>query len=81
MASTGPPSRRQRPAPSVTKIVCPNGWVCHAVLAPGVKWTLAAARRDGGEAVATVSMKTAPVNQSAGPGVVAREFLVICTTT
>src|ERR671919_455889 len=28
-------------------MVCPRGWVCHAVRAPGVKWTLAAPRRDG----------------------------------
>jgi hypothetical protein len=58
---------------------CPNGCVCHAVRAPGVKWTFAAARRDGAAAVAIVSMKTAPVNQSAGPGAVGRELLVICT--
>jgi hypothetical protein len=30
--------------------------VCQAVRAPGVKWTLLAARRDGSEGVATVSM-------------------------
>jgi hypothetical protein len=52
--------------------------VCQAVRAPGVKWTLAAARRDGGEGAATVSMKTAPVNQSLGPGMVSRELRVIC---
>jgi hypothetical protein len=42
-----------------------------------VKWTLAAARRAGSEGVATVSMKTEPVNQSAGPGLVSSELRVI----
>ena len=42
------------------------------------KWTLLAARRDGSEGVATVSMYTVPVNQSLGPVAVSREFLVIC---
>src|SRR5437588_12719545 len=35
-----------RPRPSVTKIVCPCGWVCQAVRAPGVKCTAAAAKVD-----------------------------------
>jgi hypothetical protein len=52
--------------------------VCHAVRAPGVKWTLLAARRDGSDGAATASMKTLPVNQSLGPGVVSAELLVIC---
>ena len=56
MTSIGPPRRWQRPTPSVTKIVWPKGWVCHAVRAPGVKWTLAACRRDGSDGVATASM-------------------------
>src|SRR5215208_6099667 len=60
-------------------MVCPSGWVCQAVLAPGVKWTLAAPRREGSEGVATVSTKTVPVNHSPGPGVVsALLLLVIC---
>ena len=33
-------------------MVWPLGWVCHAVRAPGVKWTLLAARRDGSDGVA-----------------------------
>jgi hypothetical protein len=37
-------------------MVWPKGWVCHAVRAPGVKWTLAAAKRDGACDVAMVSM-------------------------
>jgi hypothetical protein len=32
----------QAHTPSVTQIVWPRGWVCHAVRAPGMKWTLAA---------------------------------------
>src|SRR5215217_7765590 len=59
-------------------MVWPKGWVCQAVRAPGVKWTLAAASREGGDGVATVSMWTAPVNQSLGPGFVSRELRVIC---
>src|SRR3954468_12861161 len=47
MTSTGPPRGWQSPTPSVTQIVWPSGWVCQAVRAPGVKWTLAACRRDG----------------------------------
>ena len=43
ISSIGPPSRWQRPTPSVTKMVCPCGWVCQAVRAPGVKCTSAAA--------------------------------------
>src|SRR5918992_1219493 len=58
-------------------MVWPLGCVCHAVRAPGVKWTLAADSREGSDGVAIASMKTAPVNQSLGPGVVSREFLVI----
>jgi hypothetical protein len=44
-----------------------------------VKWTLAAASREGELAVAMVSTKTDPVNQSVGPGVVALVFFVICS--
>jgi hypothetical protein len=50
----------------------------HAVRAPGVKWTLAACRRDVSDGVASVSMQTVPVNQSLGPTTVSSEFLVIC---
>jgi len=34
----------------------PFGWVCQAVRAPGVKWTLLALSRDEAEGAATVSM-------------------------
>jgi hypothetical protein len=56
MTSTGPPSRWQRPTPSVTKIVWPCGWVCQAVRAPGVKCTSAAAKVDVASGAATASM-------------------------
>src|SRR5919197_819458 len=59
-------------------MVWPFGWVCHAVRAPGVKWTLAACSRDGPVGVATVSRYTVPVNHSVGPAAVTVEFLVIC---
>src|SRR5829696_4628745 len=59
-------------------MVCPRGWVCQAVRAPGVKWTLAAPRRDGSVGVATVSRYTVPVNHSLGPVAVSVVFLVIC---
>lgn len=52
--------------------------VCHPIRAPGVKCTLLAVRRDGPGAVAMMSKDTVPVNQSAGPTVVLREFRVIC---
>jgi hypothetical protein len=56
ITSTGPPSRWHRPTPSVTQIVWPCGCVCHAVRAPGVKWTLAAPIRDPSDGAAIVSM-------------------------
>jgi hypothetical protein len=47
--------------------VCPNGCVCQAVRAPGSKVTLALAPRAGAFASNSGSMRTVPVNQSAGP--------------
>jgi hypothetical protein len=41
--------------------------VCHAVRAPGSKVTAAPAARAGDGAVTNGSMRTVPVNQSAGP--------------
>jgi predicted nucleotide-binding protein (sugar kinase/HSP70/actin superfamily) len=61
----------------VTQIVCPFGCVCHAVRAPGVKWTLLALSREPSDGEATVSTNTAPVNQSAGPAIVSMLFRVI----
>jgi hypothetical protein len=42
-----------------------------------VKWTLLAFTREPSDGPAMASMKTSPVNHSAGPGVVAVAFLVI----
>jgi hypothetical protein len=39
---------------------------------------MAAPMRDRGVGLVTGSMKTAPVNQSLGPGLVSRELRVIC---
>ena len=78
MTSIGPPRPCATPTPSVTWIVWPFGCVCHAVRAPGVKWTLLAVRREVPDGSATVSRKTAPVNHSLGPGFVSMLYLVIC---
>src|SRR5437660_12812786 len=59
-------------------MVCPFGCVCHAVCAPGVKWTLLALSREGPDGAATESTYTAPVNHSLGPAMVSMLFLVIC---
>src|SRR5580704_13631564 len=67
ISSTGPPSRCARPKPEVTISVWPSGWVCHAVRAPGSKVTLAPLARAGAGAANSGSMRTVPVNQSAGP--------------
>jgi len=48
------------------------------VRAPGEKWTLLALTRELLSGAATASMKTAPVNQSPGPGAVSTLFRVIC---
>src|SRR5277367_5994776 len=47
--------------------VCPNGCVCHAVRAPGSKVTIAPLTRAGSLPLNGESMRTVPVNQSAGP--------------
>src|SRR3954467_6176506 len=67
ISSMGPPSRCTRPAPAVTISVWPSGWVCQAVRAPGSNVTAAPATRAGVGAVNSGSMRTVPVNQSAGP--------------
>src|SRR5205823_14992080 len=74
ITSIGPPRRWARPMPSVTQIVWPFGCLCHAVRAPGVKWTLPALILNGSDGAATASMYTAPVNQSLGPGFVSTPF-------
>src|SRR5207244_5139321 len=67
ISSRGPPDRCAQPQPAVTIKVWPSGCVCHAVRAPGSNVTLAAATRAGSGAWNRGSIRTVPVNQSAGP--------------
>src|SRR6266487_5667709 len=67
ISSIGPPSRCAQPQPLVTISVCPSGCVCHAVRAPGSNVTLAPAARAGALAWNNGSIRTVPLNQSAGP--------------
>ncbi|MHB8488392.1 MAG: hypothetical protein ACYDC4_04250 [Candidatus Dormibacteria bacterium] len=60
-------------------MVCPFGCVCHAVRAPGVKWTAFALSRELCDGAATSSRYTAPVNHSLGPFIVSFPLLVTCT--
>src|SRR3954469_10759308 len=66
-SSTGPPHRCARPQPAVTTNVWPSGCVCHAVRAAGSNVTLAPATRAGSDRSNSGSIRTVPVNQSAGP--------------
>src|SRR5262252_842634 len=66
-SSIGPPSRCTRPQPAVTIRVCPTGWVCHAVRAPGSNVTLAPLTRAGSGAWNSGSTRTVPVKYSADP--------------
>src|SRR5919107_377031 len=66
-ASIGPPSRWARPKPAVTMSAWPRGCVCHAVRAPGSKVTALPAARAGAAAPNRGSIRTVPVNHSAGP--------------
>src|SRR5205085_405204 len=67
ISSIGPPSRCTRPEPAVTISICPSGWECHAVRAPGSKVTLPPETRDGAFAGNSGSTRTVPVNQSGDP--------------
>ena len=67
ISSIGPPQRCARPQPAVTIRVWPSGWVCHAVRAPGSKVTLAPTTRAGAGGLNSGSIRTVPVNYSAGP--------------
>src|SRR6476659_7393273 len=67
ISSTGPPSRCARPQPAEIINVWPNGCVCQAVRAPGSNVTLAPRTRAGSGVSNSGSMRTVPVNQSAGP--------------
>src|SRR6266566_4594621 len=72
ISSIGPPSRCAHPRPDVTINVWPRGCVCQAVRAPGSNVTLAQATRAGSGAWNRGSIRTVPVNQSAGP------FVEVC---
>src|SRR5205807_8898936 len=67
ISSIGPPSRCAQPRLDVTINVWPNGCVCQAVRAPGSNVTLAPATHAGSGAWNRGSIRTVPVNQSAGP--------------
>ena len=67
ISSIGPPHRWARPQPAVMMMVCPRGCVCQAVRAPGSKVTIATPTRAGAAPLNGESMRTVPVNQSAGP--------------
>src|SRR6266566_4719924 len=67
ISSIGPPQCCARPEPAVTIRVWPNGCVCQAVRAPGSNVTLAPRTRAGSGASNSGSIRTVPVNQSAGP--------------
>src|SRR5689334_16743855 len=67
ISSMGPPQRWAQPYPAVTTRVWPSGCVCQAVRAPGSNVTLAQATRAGALAWFSGSMRTVPLNQSAGP--------------
>src|SRR5207253_2126746 len=67
ISSIGPPQRCAHPSPDVTINVWPNGCVCQAVRAPGSNVTLAPRTRAGLGASNRGSIRTVPVNQSAGP--------------
>src|ERR1017187_8951849 len=67
ISSIGSPQRCARPQPAVTIRVCPSGCVCHAVRAPGSNVTMAPVTRAGSVPLNGESMRTVPVNQSAGP--------------
>src|SRR3954453_21846963 len=67
ISCTAAPRRPTYPTPSVTYSVCPRGWVCHAVRAPGANRTCAHPMHDWSSGLRMVSMKTVPVNQASGP--------------
>src|SRR5439155_12240362 len=67
ISSIGPSHFWAHPSPEVTINVCPSGCVCQAVRAPGSNVTLAPRTRAGSGASNSGSIRTLPVNQSAGP--------------
>src|SRR6266404_9877013 len=77
ISSIGPPSRCAHPRPDVTINVWPRGCVCQAVRAPGSNVTIAPRTRAGSGASNSGSIRTLPVNQSAGPSVETCEPLLL----
>src|SRR3954451_10356342 len=73
ISRTGPPLACTRPTPEMTKSVCPSGWVCHAVRAPGSNATRPELTRAGAGGVLIGSCQTVPVNQSLDARRVGRE--------
>src|SRR5580693_9759067 len=69
---TGPPADWTRPTPSSTCSTWPPGWACHAVRAPGENVTRSVRTAVPGR-VASSSIQTCPVNQSAGPAALTRD--------
>src|ERR1700733_1533785 len=67
ISSLGSPQHCVQPHPAVTINVCPSGWVCHAVRAPGSNVTNAPNARAGSGGLNRGSMRTEPVKFSAGP--------------
>ena len=65
---TGPFHSCTNPLPEVTISVCPSGWLCHAVLAPGLNSTEEPDARAGTWVENRCSIRTVPVKHSAGPG-------------
>src|SRR6185437_1174093 len=63
----GPSSHFTQPQPAVTISLWPSGWVCQAVRAPGSNVTSAPETREGSIAGNSGSIRTLPVNHSAGP--------------
>src|SRR2546430_8087348 len=71
------PSLCTQPQPAVTSSVCPSGCQCQAVRAHGSNVTLAPRTRAGSGASNNGSIRTVPVNQSAGPSVETCEPLLL----
>src|SRR3954467_7953466 len=64
---TRPPCTCVQPTPSVTTSVCPRGWECHAVRAPGSNVTTAPVTREGSSRENWPRIVTRPVKKSGGP--------------
>src|SRR5580704_4101615 len=67
------PLKQIRPMPERQYSVCPTGWACQAVRAPGVKVTTEPPIRDGASVTTTGSWNTTPVKVSAAPRLVCRD--------